>query len=451
MRMRRMGAKSAACAMVFQFCALAATVGLLVPQGRSQQITRLDREQAQVMLAAVASDVRKSYYDPKLHGVDWEGKVREAKYQIARASSTDETNAIIASIFETLNDSHTFFLPPRHAFREDYGWRFQMLGNRCYVTQVRPGSDAQTKGIRPGDQVLTINGFSPERASLWRMKYALDVLMPQAGLRVELLDPSGKIHKTDVMASVREARKILNLADVTGRDVWRARGEAQEDGHRWRIRYEELGDDLMILKAPQFTQTGFAVQALIERACKHKTLIFDLRGNPGGGEATLSNYLGSMFEKDVKIADRVTREGTKPLMAKSPHHNAFIGKLIVLVDSESASAAEMFARVVQIEKCGTVLGERTSGSVMSAKYYSHRTGLDPIFYYGALVTEANLVMTDGKSLEHVGVTPDEVILPRAADLAEGRDPVMARAAEMAGVKLSPEQAGKLFPYEWPNE
>jgi C-terminal processing protease CtpA/Prc len=73
-----------------------------------------------------------------------------------------------------------------------------------------------------------------------------------------------------------------------------------------------------------------------------------------------------------------------------------------------------------------------------------------VLYFGNSITVADLIMTDGKSLEKTGVVPDETLLPTGADLAGKRDPVLARAAEMLGVKVDPEKAGTFFPKEWRN-
>jgi C-terminal processing protease CtpA/Prc len=85
---------------------------------------------------------------------------------------------------------------------------------------------------------------------------------------------------------------------------------------------------------------------------------------------------------------------------------------------------------------------------MEALPYPFRLGNDPLLYYVLSVTDANLVMTDGRSLEGAGVTPDETMRPTAQDLAAGRDPVLSRAAHLAGLELDPAAAGKLFPFEW---
>jgi C-terminal processing protease CtpA/Prc len=88
---------------------------------------------------------------------------------------------------------------------------------------------------------------------------------------------------------------------------------------------------------------------------------------------------------------------------------------------------------------------------MEAVHHGYQVGSGTVVFFGASITDSDIIMTDGKSLEHVGVTPDMVALPSAADLAAGRDPVLAKAAQDLGAKLSPEQAGKMFPYIWPEE
>ena len=85
---------------------------------------------------------------------------------------------------------------------------------------------------------------------------------------------------------------------------------------------------------------------------------------------------------------------------------------------------------------------------MEARLYVDTQQVDTMFAYGFSITDADLIMSDGKSLEKTGVLPDEVLLPTGADLAAGCDPVLAHAAELAGIKLDTIAAGKMFPYEW---
>jgi carboxyl-terminal processing protease len=426
-------------------------VGALGTSAFSQRASRSNRETALAMLDVVAADVRKNYYDPEMHGLDLDAKVRQAKEEIEKAPSLEVAYLQIAAVLEALNDSHTYFMSPGFTQKYDYGWRFQMVGNRCYVTHVRPGSDAEAKGIKPGDQVLTLNGFGPNRETLWKMEYVLEALSPMRVLPVEVLSPSKKVLQVDIRARVRQTRVIRDIDDDVGRDKWRMRLDAEEAARMARARNAELGPELMIVKLPKFSQPELEIEGMIDKARKHSALIVDLRGNQGGVEESLKHWLGGLFANDVKIADRKERTKTTIVTAKSDRHHVFSGKLIVLVDSRCASAAELFARVVQIEKRGTVLGDHTSGATMEARVAYHTTGQNPSYAYGAMVTQAELVMADGKSLEHLGVTPDETLLPLAMDMANGSDPVMAHAAAMAGVKLDPASAGKLFPFEWPKE
>jgi C-terminal processing protease CtpA/Prc len=427
--------------------AILLAAGFAVP-ARAQKLDSFDRERGRLMLGNIKNEIKKSYYDPNFHGLNLDARFKEAEEKINQATSLGQVFGIIAQVVMDLDDSHAFFIPPSRTVRTEYGWELQMIGDRCFVTAVKPGSDAEAKGLKVGDEIYTVAGFGPTRENVWKMNYLFKTLRPQPGLRVELLNDDGSRRQLDVMAKVTQEKRVINLTGSDGgNDIWDMVRNLENEAYMSRHRYYEMGDDHFIWKMPAFDLSEKDVDELMGKALKRKAIILDLRGNPGGYIVTLQRMLGYFVDHDIKIGDEKRRKETKPLMVKA-RSRVFKGKLVVLVDSESGSSAEVFSRVVQLEKLGTVIGDRTPGAVMAARQFSFNLGTDTVVNYGASITVADLIMSDGKSLERVGVTPDVLLLPTKADLAARRDPVLARAAELAGLELTAEKAGSLFPIEW---
>ncbi len=416
---------------------------------QAQSFDRLARERCRAMLKDIRDTIRKDYYDPTFRGMDLEVRFKEADEMLKQATSLGQAFGIIAQVLVDLDDPHTLFIPPQRMARIDYGWQIQMIGDTCHVVAVKPGSDAEAKGLKAGDIVQSVGGFAPTRSDLWKIKYLYYTLRPQPGLRIVAQSPGGAPRQLDLAAKVQQSKLVFDLTGARGNsDIWELIRNAETEGRLRVHRYYDAGDDLIIWKMPQFDTDAEAVHRMMDKVRKKKALILDLRGNAGGSVSTLEQLAGYFFDRDLKIADLKGRKEMKPIVAETRGGRTFKGKLVVLVDSESASASELFARLVQLEKRGTVIGDRTAGAVMRAKYYARKMGLDTVIFYAMSITDADVIMSDGKSLETVGVTPDVLLLPTAADLAAQRDPLLAHAAQLVGIEIDPETAGLLFPIEW---
>jgi carboxyl-terminal processing protease len=410
----------------------------------AQRLSEDDRYRISEILRDAHDEVKKHYYDPNLRGLNWDARYEEFAAMVSQAHSLGEGFRVVAAFLAGLNDSHVFFVPPRRVNSYDDGYRFALVGSNCFITQIRPGSDAAAK-LHIGDQIVTLDGYNVNREDYHDLAYFLRVLSPMPAAQLVLRAPDGTTRSVTVNDRVRAGKAEMDLTDTP--DFVNLILQEENASHATRSRIAEMGD-IAIWKLQRFDLDTTEVEHFIGVARKHKVLILDLRGNPGGSVDTVKVIVGSLFDEDIKICDRVERKDTKELIAKR-QGNPFDGKLIVLIDAGSASGSELLARSIQLEHRGTVIGDKSAGAVMEAKFYDDSRGVDVKFFYGFSVTEANLIMTDGKTLEKSGVTPDELVLPTAADLAAGRDPVLARAVELAGAKLDALEAGKMFPFEWP--
>jgi C-terminal processing protease CtpA/Prc len=407
----------------------------------SAQTVQKDRQRGRAMLREVRNLLQRYYRDPTFGGRSLDVRFAEAERAMDAARSERETYAVVARTLDALDDSHTFFLPPGEG-AADFGWTPRMIGDRCFVVEVKAGSDAARQGLAVGDEILMLEGAPPERTTLWPRLQMLRLVpsLPVAHLTVR--GASGEVRELALQSKRADERDGRTLTMREFLDVL-----SHSRAERERGLFADAGD-VLVWRLAAFDKDGKSIVEGVQRARRARALVLDLRGNSGGDAGALRRLIGAFFGPPgpVVVGWLESRGRLRPLSAPLwPRGRGFSGPLVVVVDSDSASAAEVFARTVQLRRRGTVVGDRTGGAVMLSRTHVRMQARENrLLGYAVSITEADVILPDGSSLEKTGLTPDITVLPTGDDLRAHADPALARAVELAGTALTSEAAARLL-------
>jgi C-terminal processing protease CtpA/Prc len=423
--------------------AVLATLLVLAPAPLpAQQVSRELIQRGRRMLEQLRKDLKENYYDTNFQGIDLDAKFVQADSAIQAAPTPNHIMAAIADYLAQFNDSHTRFVPPSRVASVDYGFRTMFVGDTCFITSVRKGSDAEKEGLKPGDALLVLDRFKVDRRSWKVLSYVYYQLSPRERIKVVVKPVNAAPREVALEAKVTSGAKVVDLTDI---EVRRRMIVEYEDAAREPTHfYRSFGDSVLVWRMPQFIYADEqAIDEMLKRARGHRSLILDLRNNPGGSVDTELYVAGSFIPggDTVTVFTMKTRKGDEVMRARNKGREIFMGRMVVLVNSNSASASEITARIMQLQDRATVVGDRTAGAVVTSRmFYREVGGVERVMNYAASISVADVIMPDGNRLENVGVTPDIVVLPTGEDIAAKRDPQMAKALEIVGVKVTPAEA-----------
>lgn len=127
-------------------------------------------------------------------------------------------------------------------------------------------------------------------------------------------------------------------------------------------------------------------------------LIIDLRGNPGGNVDTVTDMLRLLLPEGVIMSTRDKNGKGEEYLCDGSHE--FTKPLAVLVNENSASAAEIFSGAVQDYKIGTIVGKTTYGKGVMQTVINLQDGTS------VKITVAEYYLPSGRSINGTGVVPD---------------------------------------------
>jgi len=257
-------------------------------------------------------------------------------------------------------DPHSSYLAPEEAqlMSDDLEGNFNGIGIEYYIlndtlliTSVNYGGPAFKSGLRPGDKILAINKKTVSGIRITSGK-VVEQIRGKKGTLVELLVKRDTLNRN---FNVFRDRIVVSSIDAN----------------------YMLGDQTGYVKISKFgaqTDEDFHASVLKLKKLGMKNLILDLRDN-GGGYLNSATALADEFLKDKELI--VYTEGLH-----EPRTDYFAsskgdfedGKLVVLIDENTASASEIVAGAVQDLERGTIIGRRSFGKGLVQEQFDFGDG-----------------------------------------------------------------------------